>query len=337
MAVKDFFRSSQIIVSSSLDDMKRDIESAQYIAPYVEDQERLHPHIDFGDPANFAKYGSAQEYYDQAIRYIYGEYPYDGSLKEQYEWRNSSTLLDLYIFDNRYPKSTGYAIFSSGSSAGWGANTGSVTNGYGSPAVSDYEYISLQGGPNTPYGTSLGTASLSDVFGSKANVWDTDVTGSGTRESNLKLDLDAGVTVEFWLKTGSLAATLTEKQVVFDLWNNQTASSTEYGRLRIEIDCKAGTTRAAAPFRVTLLSGSDVTYGPRGLSTSSLDIGSSLDLNSFSDWNHYAFSFINSGSNITTKLYVNGDLSETITTGSSLNEILNPNFLGHLTNLDSGK
>jgi len=324
MAIKDFFRSSQVIASSSLDSMNRDIESAEYIAPFVEDQERLLPHVDFGDPANFAKYGSAQEYYDQSIKHIYGEYPYDGSLKERYEWRNSATLLDLYIFDNRYPKTTGYVIFSSGSVAGWGANTGSVTNGYGSPAVSDYEYINFTGGPTSPYGSNLGTSSLSDVFGSKANVWDTTVTGSGTRESNLKLDLDAGVTVEFWLKTGSLAATLTEKQVVFDLWNNQTASSTEYGRLRIEIDGKAGTTRAAAPFRVTLLSGSDPTTGPRGLSTSSLDIGSNLDLNSFSDWGHYAFSFINNGDNITTKLYVNGDLSETITTGSSLNEIINP-------------
>ena len=326
MAIKDFFRSSQIIASSSLDSMDRDIESAEYIIPYVEDQERLHPHIDFGDPANFAKYGSAQEYYDQSLKYIYGEYPYDGSLKEKFEWRNNSTLLDLYIFDNRYPKSTGYAIFSPD---GWGTLQGSIVKGYGAPASSDYEYVNFQGGPTSPYGASLGTASLSNVFDSKANIWDTDVTGSGTRESNLKLDLDAGVTVEFWLKTGStngaiFPATLTEKQVVFDLWNNQTASSTDYGRFRIEIDAKAGVSRAAAPFRVTLLSGSDPTSGPRGLSTSSLDIGSSLDLNSFSDWAHYAFTLINSGSNITTRLYVNGDLSETITTGSNIGEIANP-------------
>ena len=318
MAIKDFFRSSQVIASSSLDSMNRDIESAEYIAPFVEDQERLLPHVDFGDPANFAKYGSAQEYYDQSIKHIYGEYPYDGSLKERYEWRNSATLLDLYIFDNRYPKTTGYAIFSSGSTAGWGANTGSVTNGYGSPAVSDYEYINFTGGPTSPYGSNLGTSSLSDVFGSKANVWDTTVTGSGTRESNLKTDLDTGITVEFWFKTGSLAASLTEKQVIFDLWNNESSGSTTYGRFRIEVDGKAGTTRAAAPFRVTLLSGT------AGLSTSSLDIGSNLDLNSFTDWNHYALTLINNGSNITTRLYVNGDLSETITTGSNIGEIRNP-------------
>ena len=64
MAVKDFFRSSQIIASSSLDDMKRDIESAQYIAPYAEDQKRLHPHIDFGRlgvSANDSPYHSASD------------------------------------------------------------------------------------------------------------------------------------------------------------------------------------------------------------------------------------------------------------------------------------
>jgi hypothetical protein len=49
MAIKDFFRSSQVIASSSLDSMNRDIESAEYIAPFVEDQERLLPHVDFGE------------------------------------------------------------------------------------------------------------------------------------------------------------------------------------------------------------------------------------------------------------------------------------------------
>ena len=146
MAVKDFFRSSQIIASSTLDSLKN-IESPEYITPYLEDQQRLEPHIDFGDPANFAKYGSAQEYYDQAIRWVYGEYPYDGSLKEKFEWRNKSTLLDLYIFDNKYPKTTGYGVFSADNSAGagWGTRTGSLAAGYGAPAVTDNEYINFQG------------------------------------------------------------------------------------------------------------------------------------------------------------------------------------------------
>ena len=314
MSIKDLFnRSSQIVVSSSLSSLSEGIESAEYMTEYAKEQGRLEPHIDFGDPSNFTKYGSAQEYYEKSIEYIYGEYPYDGSLKEKIEWRNNASLLDLYILDNRYPKSTGYVVLASDA---WGVNTGSVVNGYGAPAVADNEYINLKGGPNSVYGASLGTSSLSDVFGSKSNVFDQTVTGSsgplsGTQESNLRTNLDAGVTVEFWLKTGSLATSLTEKQVVFDLWNGQASSSVDYGRLRIEVDG----TRASSPFMVTLLSGAV------GLNTASLNIGSNLDLNSFSDWGHYAFSFANTGNNIVTRLYVNGSLSETITTGSNVGEI----------------
>ena len=91
MAIKDLFnqRSHQIIASSSLDTLGNEVESAAYITEYLEDQFRLEPHVDFSDPANFAKYGSAKEYYDTAIRWIWGNYPYDGSLKEKIEWRNS--------------------------------------------------------------------------------------------------------------------------------------------------------------------------------------------------------------------------------------------------------
>ena len=136
MSIKDLFnRSSQVIVSSSLKTISEDAESPEYIQEYLKEEGRLEPHIDFSNPANFAKYGSAEEYYDKSLQYIYGEYPYDGSLKERVEWRNDATLLDLYIFDNRYPKTTGYAIFSSD---GWGTLTASLSEGYGAPATGDY-------------------------------------------------------------------------------------------------------------------------------------------------------------------------------------------------------
>ena len=314
MSIKDLFnRSSQVVVSSSIKKIAEDAESPEFIREAIENQKHLEPHIDFSDPANFVKYGSAQEYYDKSIKYIYDEYPYDGSLKEKLEWRNHASLLDIYLFDNRYPKSTGYAVFASD---GWGTLAGSIVNGYGQPASSDYEYINIKGGPNSIYNASLGTSSLSDVFGSKSNVFDQTVTGStgpvsAQRVTNLQTNLNQGVTVEFWLKTGSLDTALTEKQVVFDLWNGQASSSADYGRLRIELDG----TRASSPFMVTVLSGTV------GLSTSSVEIGSTLNLNSFSDWQHYAFSFVNSGTDIETKLYVNGALTETITTGSNIGEI----------------
>ena len=314
MSIKDLFdRSSQVIVSSSLEKIAEGIESPEYIIEYNEDVVRVEPHIDFSDPANFSKYGSAEEYYLRSLEYIYDEYPYDGSLKERLEWKKEATLLDLYILDSKYPKSTGYAVFASD---GWGTLAGSIVNGYGQPASSNYEYINIKGGPNSSFGSSLGTASLADVFDTKSNIFDETVTGSSgpvsaQRTTNLQTNLDRGVTVEFWLKTGSLDTALTEKQVVFDLWNGQASSSADYGRLRIELDG----TRASSPFMVTVLSGAV------GLSTSSVEIGSTLDLNSFSDWKHYALSFVNSGTNIETKLYVNGALTETITTGSNIGEI----------------
>ena len=176
MSTKDLFnRSSQVVVSSSLKTLAEEIESPEYIQEYIEEQGRLEPHVDFSDPANFAKYGSAKEYYDKSLQYIYGEYPYDGSLKEKIKWRNDSTLLDIYLYDNRYPKTTGYAVLASD---GWGTNTGSIVVGYGAPATGDYEYINVKGGPNSVYGASLGTASLAGVFDSRSNIFDQTVTGS---------------------------------------------------------------------------------------------------------------------------------------------------------------
>ena len=212
-------RVNQVISSKNLSGL--DVESAEYVAEFIEDTNRVEPHVDFGKPENFAKYGSAQEYYDQALKWIYNEYPYDGSLKEKIEWKNHSTLLDTYIFDNRYPKTTGYVTLTSD---GYNFKPSSgIVDGYGTTTTN--EYISFKGGPHTTY-NSLTGVTLREVFDSKSNIWDDTVTSSAgaidaTRESNLKCDLSEGVTVEFWLQTGSIASTVTEKQVVFDLWNGQ--------------------------------------------------------------------------------------------------------------------
>jgi hypothetical protein len=310
MSIKDLFnRSSQVVVSSSLEKIAEDIESPQYIQEYDKDVTRVEPHIDFSNPANFSTYGSAEEYYLRSLEYIYDEYPYDGSLKERIQWKKDATLLDLYILDNKYPKSTGYGILASD---GWGTLTGSLSGGYGAPATGDYEYINIKGGPNSIFGASLGTSSLADVFDSKSNVFDETVTGSNgpvsaQMSTNLQANLARGVTVELWLQTGSLDTALTEKQVVFDLWNGELSSSAGYGRIRIEM------TGSGAPFLVTVLSGTT------GFHQQS--IGSTLTQNSLSDWAHYAFSFVNTDSNIITRLYRNGELNQTLTAGTNIGEI----------------
>jgi len=193
-------RSNQVVSSKNLSGL--DVESAEYVAEFLEDAQRVEPHVDFSKPENFAKYGSAQEYYNQSLKWVYNEYPYDGSLKEIMEWKNNSTLLDTYIFDNRYPKTTGYVTVTS-DGYDFSAVDG-VINGYGTTTTD--EYISFKGGPHTTY-DSLNGVTLKEVFDSKSNVWDDTVTSSAgavdaTRESNLKCDIDEGVTVEFLLQTG---------------------------------------------------------------------------------------------------------------------------------------
>ena len=238
-------RANQVVSSKNLSGL--DVESAEYVAEFIEDANRVEPHVDFSKPENFAKYGSAQEYYDQALKWIYNEYPYDGSLKEKIEWKNNSTLLDTYIFDNRYPKTTGYVTLTSD---GYDFKPSSgIVDGYGTTTTN--EYISFKGGPHTTY-DSLTGVTLREVFDSKSNIWDDTVTSSAgtidaTRESNLKCDLSEGVTVEFWLQTGSIAPTVTEKQVVFDLWNGQLSSSADYGRITVEL------TSSGSPFLVTVM------------------------------------------------------------------------------------
>jgi hypothetical protein len=116
------------------------VESEGYHQADIIEEKRSIPRIDFSKPENFAKYGSAETYYEDSFTYVYSSYPYDGSLREKIEWRNSGSYIDLYLFDNKYPRTNGYIRLSYG---GWGSLDGAITSdGYGLPE--DLEYISLQ-------------------------------------------------------------------------------------------------------------------------------------------------------------------------------------------------
>ena len=113
------------------------VESERNLVAKLDDQQRFIPQVDFDDPANFARYASAEKYYVDAIERIYKDYPYDGSEAEIQEFRNQENFVDRYIFNTRYPRTTGYAIFSAD---GWGSQVGE-SNGYG---LSDnVEYIKI--------------------------------------------------------------------------------------------------------------------------------------------------------------------------------------------------
>ena len=104
MSLRELFdqmQKAKVLADVSAEQIAKEVESVGYHEQDVIKDNRFIPTIDFSDPANFAKYGSAEEYYDQAIKRIYKTYPYDGSLKERLEWENSSSYVDLYLYENR--------------------------------------------------------------------------------------------------------------------------------------------------------------------------------------------------------------------------------------------
>ena len=101
MSIKKLFESTnkvQEFVSDSttqglFDD---DAESVRNIEQKKIDQQRYVPQIDYANPANFAKYGSARLYYRSAFNRIKDYYPYDGSESEVNEFLNSIDIDKKY-------------------------------------------------------------------------------------------------------------------------------------------------------------------------------------------------------------------------------------------------
>ena len=58
-------------------------ESPDFIVAEAKDRETYIPPIEFATASNFVRFGSAKEYYEQSIKRIYEQYPYDGSQKEK--------------------------------------------------------------------------------------------------------------------------------------------------------------------------------------------------------------------------------------------------------------
>ena len=249
MSVKDLFEktyASKVVSSKSLEKLGENAESANNIVVTRKKANQFIPPLDYATASNFAVYGSAEKYYEDAVKRVYLEYPYDGSEKEINEYLVSSSYLDRFVLDSKYPRTTGYIIMAAN---GWGTGIALETStGYGAPATASYEYITLSGGPHTDL---VSGQKLSDAYSGshpQDNVFDL----SKHRGSNLALDMVSGSSVEFWLKKNQFITGSTQKEVIFDLWNQAESSSLGYGRLRIEL---SGTHVDESPFRITLLSG----------------------------------------------------------------------------------
>jgi len=316
MSKKDLFKKqnpNKFISSANYDKLKEEVESKDFIKEKIKTQKSFTPRTDFSKPESFARYGLAEEYYRTSVEYIYNSYPYDGSLYEREDWYNRGTYLDQYIFENLYPRTNGYVVLGDG----WGAQDATVGD-YSLSTQS--EYIGFTGGPH------LGFDPAGDRTISKANYFK----ASKNRENNLKLDLEGGVTVEFWLKKGAFDNTLTKKEVLFDLWNNNLSSSADYGRLTIELSASAVSSDHV--FLATCQSGTDGYFQQE---IGNLTTAAIADDN----WHHYAVSFASASGGINTKFYRDGQYVEEKVLGTAFSDATAAKMsanIGALVNAPSG-
>ena len=209
MIIKDLFGKT----SRNLEDTVQDVESVAFVEEKTKADQAYHPQIDFSDPKNFVYYGSAELYYDAAIRRIYEDYPYDGSKSEQIAFEHSASALERWVFENKYPKTTGHVKL------GTSTDLAGLSGVY--RATTTPEYIRVWGGLHT----DSNATNLSDHFASSARY-----EADKNRNQNWNCDFTNGVTVEFWMKKDSTTAN--EAEVILDLWNG--SSTTTNSRMIVE-------------------------------------------------------------------------------------------------------
>ena len=295
---KLFNEKDAILTNQDRETLGQEVESVGYMTEYFNKKQRFIPPVDFSQFNKFARFGSAEKYYIDAVDRIYKTYPYDGSLKERIQWELSSSYLDLHVFENEYPRTNGYVNFIG--APGTTDNSG----GFYPPAGTD-EYILVKWGLNTSQ-RSQGKDiqdTTGDYKSGYANIWDT----TKDRESNLLIDGTPGNTVEFWLKKEAYVSDQDYFEVIFDAHVTGTVrDDADYGRLTVML-ATTGTygNSSNQPFLVRYGSGSSNTSFYLGSST--LTTASIADGN----WHHYAIRFATSGSDTVSDLYVDGTCNDT--------------------------
>jgi len=283
MGAKNYFEKQKqnIIKLKGLNKQSRadflsEVESAKYVEEFFEEKDTFVPDLDYSDPANFVKYGSALAYYDNAFSRVRTQYPYDGSQAEKLEFYNALTPFEQYIYNKEYPKSTGFVEFGvpSGSwdSAGAPASFGTTNTP---------QYIRFYGGPH------------------EGNVINEDK----NQENNLEFFYSHGVTIEFWMKKDEWVPLAdTQWEAIFNLRNDQDTQ-------RFWIYIEQGST---STMRVQH---NDWSTGvPLSVATVQLDTG--LTDIADGNWHHYAFAMSNvDAANNRFKLFVDGNCVDDVTEG----------------------
>ena len=118
MGTKSFFNKQKSQETSirgqeklTIQDLSNNVESVEYVKQYTNEKLQFLPELDFSDPANFVKYGSARDYYSDLVDSVVQSYPYDGSLAERLRYKNNLVAIQKHELENNYPKATGYANF----------------------------------------------------------------------------------------------------------------------------------------------------------------------------------------------------------------------------------
>ena len=179
MSLKDLFKEGKYkyLAATSLDELTGNIESPEYVEVYLKEKERFTPLVDYSNPGSFARFGSAEKYYYDSIKWITKSYPYDGSKKEKIQWELSSSHVDLHILENGYPRTTGYATFSTSSLTATDTSVDyDVWGSYGAAGTASYEYIFVNGGPHEGQGPSkvfINPDTGKAQYRQNANIWDT--------------------------------------------------------------------------------------------------------------------------------------------------------------------
>lgn len=299
-SIKDLFgkSSGKVLSATSIEDIGDEIESPNYALALLEDRQRYVPDIDYTNFKNFARFGSVEKYYTDAINNIARTYPYDGSLYEKLAWYNSGSSFQNYVFDNEYPRKNGHITIGNqndNSPLAW-------AGGYASPYTK--EYIIFKGSMNK----AISGSTLAQQF-DYSNKYDPDL----NRKYNLAIDGENGLTFEFYYRSYSAGYSFSEEEkvVIFDLWNSGTLGSPSYGRFKVELRPQGDST--AQSFYVELMSGSSGVLDAK--------LGQGLTFTSGSEWHHYAISAISTGSNLLLNVYVDGDHNQTIVTGSSISYV----------------
>ena len=319
MSIKDLFgkRSNQILtVEKYIETVERNGESIEHVDEHVEDKTRFVPRItvDFDDPKTFAKYGSAEKYYLDAINSVLNTYPYDGSLAEKTAWHNGATYVDNYIFENEYPRTTGYiSINDSETHAILGATN---IDGVNYRHIENAQFVYIKGGPNPTPDNKTGELirEYPEKLG-KSNIWNPD----SQRESNLLANGHTGNTVEFWFKLNEPRNKILGTGCLFDLWNNHEIGTEQYGRFLVEMPEDPALVKPV--LQVSYVSGS---FG-----IEREEIGGLPDSFNLNEWNHYAVSVFNNLEDLTIRFYLNGELVEEKNVGTPVGSFIGES--NHLT------